>query len=55
MKPGVRNDARRRGVRKPVARGRLGAASPPFLPGRRERAASPVLWENFPERGYLAT
>ncbi len=55
MKPAVCGDGHANRARNPVPRGRLGAASPPFPHGGRERAASPVLWENFPERGYLAT
>ncbi len=43
MRPGVRSE------------GRPGAASPLIAHGSHERAASPVLWENFPDRGYLAT
>lgn len=55
MKPAMCGDGRANRARNPVSRGRLGAASWWLVPGDRGWAAVPVLWENFPERGYLIT
>lgn len=55
MKPATHTEWHTCGARNRVLLGRFREASRLGVPGGHDWAAWLVLWENFPDRGYLAT